>query len=141
VGVRDYPSGVTLSNVTALLQHLMQYPISNHFYSFSKARYQNTITTSLQGKLTTRFIYLQTYERETHPQRHVHPLTQSPLVSFFTIIILHSGLDFTVALNAHSPRQCCFNFCEATECCEVRYVSLLLHFLVISPKEDYETSF
>lgn len=36
-GVRDYPSGVTLSNVTALLQHLMQYPISNHFYSLPKA--------------------------------------------------------------------------------------------------------
>jgi hypothetical protein len=82
VGVGDYPPGVTLSNVTALLQHLMQYPISNHFYSFSKARYQNTITTSLQGKLTTRFIYLQAYERGAHPQRHVHPLMQSPLVSF-----------------------------------------------------------
>jgi len=25
-GVRDYPSGVTLSNVAALLQHLMQSP-------------------------------------------------------------------------------------------------------------------
>jgi hypothetical protein len=35
-GSRDYPSGITLSNVTALLQHLMQSPVSNHFHGFSK---------------------------------------------------------------------------------------------------------
>jgi hypothetical protein len=81
-GVRDYPSGGTLSNVAALLQHLMQSPISNHFYSVSKAWYQNTVTTSLRGKMATRFPVRVTpiYVKQT--ESHIRPLTQSPLVSF-----------------------------------------------------------
>ena len=111
-GVGDYPSGVTLSNVAALLQHLMQSPISNHLYSVSKVCYQNTITTSLQGKMTTRFpVHVAPiYVKQT--ESHIRPLTQSPLVSFCDYRTSLSFKIYSCRFSVHILRQCGFNFCE-----------------------------
>jgi len=83
-GVRDYPSGVTLSNVAALLQHLMQSPTYiksvlqrlervSPEYCYSKSAGQND-----DAFPPVRVIPI--YVKQT--ESHIRPLTQSPLVSF-----------------------------------------------------------
>lgn len=115
----------------------MQSPISNHFHGFSKTYYQSTFATSLQGKMTTHFLYM--LSRMPHPS----PYSNSAFHLFFHNHLHRSVLQslslFTakgnVPLISIKPQSSVrYDVCHC--CCNIRS-----HFLVISSKEDYKTYF
>lgn len=136
--VKDYPSGMTLCNITALLQRLMQSPISNHFHRFWNVCYQNTSATSLQGKCRRVSCVC--------PPINVKLIEDTARSSPYPISAPHTffqkqppSLGFAVTYPIRNQGKYAFDFCTHNACwdsdichccCNIRY-----RFLVTSSKK------